>query len=67
MEKTTIFSMTAKGLREATGKTKDLPRKLRNLLKEVDGKASFGKLVDKLAGDWSEIDLQQGLVALAGG
>ena len=61
MEKTAIFSKTAKGLREVEGKTKALPRNLRSLLKEVDGTTPFGDLVGRLADDWPESDLQRGL------
>ena len=64
MEKTTIFSKSAKGLREAIGKTRILSRSQRNLLKEVDGKASFGELIGRLSREWSESDLQQGLESL---
>lgn len=53
MEKTTIFSKSAKGLREAIGKTKILSRSQRNLLKEIDGKATFGELIGRLSRDWS--------------
>jgi hypothetical protein len=61
MEKTIIFSKSAKGLREAIGKTRILSRSQRNLLKEIDGKATFGELIGRLSQDWSESELQQGL------
>ena len=64
MEKTTLFSKSAKGLREAIGKTKILSRSQRNLLKEIDGKATFGELIGRLSRDRSENDLQQGLESL---
>ena len=64
MEKTTLFSKSAKGLREAIGKTKILSRSQRKLLNEVDGKATFGELLGRLSGDWSESELQQGLDSL---
>jgi AsmA-like protein len=44
MDRKSILTKTAKGLMEATGKTSDLPRDLRNLLKEVDGKVTVGQL-----------------------
>jgi hypothetical protein len=44
MNRTSILTKTGKGLMEATGKTSDLSRDLRNLLKEVDGKVSVGQL-----------------------
>jgi hypothetical protein len=44
MDRKSILTKTAKGLMEATGKTSDLSRDLRNLLKEVDGKVSVGQL-----------------------
>ena len=48
MDRRTIFTKTAKGMLEATGKTSALSRDLRNILKEVDGKATVGKLAEKL-------------------
>jgi hypothetical protein len=63
MDSKTIVTKTAKGLREASGKTSDLSRDLRKLLKEIDGKSSLGDLLRKL-GDWSEDELQQGLETL---
>jgi AsmA-like protein len=44
MDRKSILTKTAKGLMEATGKTSDLSRDLRNLLKEIDGKVSVGQL-----------------------
>jgi hypothetical protein len=44
MDRKSTLTKTAKGLMEATGKTTDLPRDLRNLLKEVDGKVTVGQL-----------------------
>jgi AsmA-like protein len=44
MDRKSILSKTAKGLSEATGKSSDLPRDLRNLLKEIDGKVTVGQL-----------------------
>jgi len=40
-----ILAKTAKGVCEALGKTSALPRGMRNLFKEVDGKTSFGDLL----------------------
>ena len=48
MDRRTVFTKTAKGMLEATGKTSTLSRDLRNILKEVDGKATVGKLAEKL-------------------
>ncbi len=48
MDRNTIFSKTAKGLSEASGKTSLLPRDQRNVLKEVDGRTSVGQLQQKL-------------------
>ena len=48
MDRQTVFTKTAKGLMEATGKTSTLSRDLRNILKEVDGKATVVKLAEKL-------------------
>jgi hypothetical protein len=44
MNRQSILSKTAKGLMEASGKTSDLSRDLRNLLKEIDGKVTVGQL-----------------------
>jgi hypothetical protein len=48
MDRRTILTKTAKGLLEATGRSSDLSRDLRNILKEIDGKVSVSKLFDKL-------------------
>jgi hypothetical protein len=48
MNRRTIFTKTGKGLLETTGKTNDLSRDLRNILKEIDGKVSVSKLLDRL-------------------
>src|ERR1700744_338383 len=48
MDRKSIFTKTAKGLNEASGKTSVLPRDLRNVLKEVDGKLSVGDLLQRL-------------------
>src|SRR3990172_12080087 len=48
MDRRTVFTKTAKGMLEATGKTSALSRDLRNILKEVDGKAAVGKLMERL-------------------
>src|SRR5262252_7401677 len=44
MNRQSTLTKTAKGLMEATGKTSDLSRDLRNLLKEIDGKVTVGQL-----------------------
>ena len=41
MDRRTVFTKTAKGLMEATGKTSVLSRDMRALLKEIDGKATL--------------------------
>ena len=48
MDQRTIFTKTAKGLLEASGKTRVLSRDLRNILKEVDGKTTIEQIVQKL-------------------
>ena len=48
MDRKTVFRKTAKGLMEATGKTRILSRDLRNLLKEIDGRVPFGGLQEKM-------------------
>jgi len=63
MDRQTVFTKTAKGLMEATGKTSLLSRDMRTLLKEVDGKANFGELLSKL-GKVPEAKLQEALQVL---
>jgi len=46
MHRGTILTKTGKGLKEATGKTSNLSRDLRNVLKEIDGQISVSKLLD---------------------
>ena len=48
MDRRTVLTKTAKGLMEVTGKTSLLPRDLRNVLSQVDGKATVGDLHMKL-------------------
>jgi hypothetical protein len=48
MDRRTVLTKTAKGLMEVTGKTSLLPRDLRNVLSQVDGKATVGDLHQKL-------------------
>src|SRR6266850_389871 len=47
MNRRSILTKTGKGLMEATGKTSDLSRDLRNILKEIDGKVSVSELLNK--------------------
>jgi len=48
MDRRTIITKTGKGLMEATGKTSNLSRDLRNILKEIDGQVSVSALSKKL-------------------
>jgi len=48
MDRHTIVTKTAKGLMEASGRTSELTRELRGLLKEIDGKSTVGSLALKL-------------------
>lgn len=48
MDRRSILTKTGKGLMEATGKTSHLPRDLRNVLKEIDGKVSVSALLGRL-------------------
>ena len=66
MDNKTIFTKTAKGLGEAVGKTKALSRDFRNILKEIDGKASVEELQGKLS-NVSEAKFQDALTALVNG
>jgi len=45
MNRRSILTKTGKGLMEATGKTSNLSRDLRNILKEIDGKVSVSELM----------------------
>jgi hypothetical protein len=56
MDRTTIFTKTAKGLREASGKTSLVSRGVRNLLKDIDGKNTVRHLMKKH--EYSEADLK---------
>src|SRR5262245_59527167 len=47
MNRRSILTKTGKGLMEATGKTSNLSRDLRNILKEIDGKVSVSDLSEK--------------------
>jgi hypothetical protein len=63
MESKTIFSKTAKGLREASGASSDLPRATRAILKEIDGKKMLSDLCKALS-KYSEADVKQTLQTL---
>src|SRR6266571_1287351 len=47
MNRRTVLTKTGKGLMEATGKSSNLSRDLRNILKEIDGKVSVSELLEK--------------------
>ena len=47
MNRRSILTKTGKGLMEATGKTSNLARESRNILKEIDGKVSVSELIEK--------------------
>ena len=64
MDRTTVFTKTAKGLMEATGKTSVLSRDLRALLKEIDGKATMAEVQTRF-GKMPEPKLQEALNTLA--
>ncbi|QAU32990.1 hypothetical protein [Janthinobacterium sp. 17J80-10] len=51
MDNYTIFTKTAKGLGETLGKTKNLSREQRKILKEIDGKASLGDVIAQIGTD----------------
>lgn len=48
MDRRTIITKTGKGLMEATGKTTNLSRDLRNILKEIDGQVGVSSLLRRL-------------------
>ena len=64
MDRQTVFTKTAKGMMEATGKTSALSRDMRALLKEIDGKATLGEVHARL-GKLTEAKLQEALQVLA--
>ena len=64
MDRQTVFTKTAKGMMEATGKTSALSRDMRALLKEIDGKATVGDVQAKL-GKVPEAKLKEALQVLA--
>ena len=66
MDSKAVYTKTAKGLREVTGKAKILRRDLRNVLKEIDGKRTASELLLKLGGV-SEDELQAALFDLING
>lgn len=59
----TIYSKTARGMREAADKTKDLSRDLRRVLKAIDGKSDVAALLRALDG-YSEKTLAQAIGTL---
>ena len=61
-----VYTKTAKGLREATGKTNVLRRDLLSVLKKIDGKTAALELLPSLKG-FSETELQSALLNLVDG
>src|SRR5712691_200705 len=49
MNRRSILTKTGKGLMEATGKTSNLSRDVRNILKEIDGKVSVSELMQRFS------------------
>jgi hypothetical protein len=49
MNRRSVLTKTGKGLMEATGKTSNLARDQRSILKEIDGKVSVSELSEKFA------------------
>ena len=66
MDSSTIFTKTAKGLKESVGKTSVLSGEFRKILKEIDGKTSLADLPEKL-GKVPEAKLQEILTKLLAG
>jgi len=66
MENKTVYSKTARGMREAADKTKDLPKDLRKVLKAIDGKSTFQDLLNSLKA-YSPASLEQAVTALIQG
>jgi hypothetical protein len=51
MERTTVFTKTAKGITQVNQKSASLSKDLMKVLKLIDGKSNFGQLMDKAALD----------------
>src|SRR6266852_6289525 len=64
MNRRSILTKTGKGLMEATGKTSNLSRDARNILKEIDGKVSVSELMQKFA-RMTEPELLEALKSMA--
>jgi hypothetical protein len=63
MNRRSILTKTGKGLMEATGKTSNLSRESRNILKEIDGKVSVSELQEKF-GKMPELKLLEALSSM---
>ncbi|MCP6725889.1 hypothetical protein NL526_27920, partial [Klebsiella pneumoniae] len=65
MDRKSVFTKTAKGLMEASGKTSVLPRQLRNVLKDVDGRLTVADLLERV-GKLTEPKLMEILTQMTG-
>src|SRR6266568_3923538 len=63
MNRRTILTKTGKGLMEATGKSSNLSRDLRDILKEIDGTVSVSELLKKFE-EMSEREIGEALRGL---
>src|SRR6266705_2123745 len=63
MNRRSILTKTGKGLMEATGKSSNLSRDLRNILKEIDGTVSVSELLKKFE-EMSEREIGEALRGL---
>jgi hypothetical protein len=56
MDRTTVFTKTAKGITQVNQKSASLSKDLMKVLKLVDGKSNFGQLMDRAALDKSSLE-----------
>ena len=47
MDRTTVFTKTAKGITQVNQKSASLSKDLMKVLKLIDGKSNFGQLIEK--------------------
>src|SRR5947209_3082428 len=62
MERTTVFTKTAKGITQVNQKSASLSKDLMKVLKLIDGKSNFGQLMEKA--DLDKPNLEKALSTL---
>ena len=56
MDRTTVFTKTAKGITQVNQKSASLSKDLMKVLKLIDGKSNFGQLIEKAEIDKSVLE-----------